>query len=623
MKRITKRVRKDTLGILLILVTGLLMSSCASTQNAAVPTAWQNNINWENYNSAEVTATEHILVQNQTDIIIYDAATGQEIFSDIKEKKGLLGQFGDHIKEEALGGFSTKNNVDIKYWHYTLADSKVLLLFDRSDDEGGIRAIDLESGRELWNNQDLKWNLEEYRNLAEGFTELAAKVSLGSGATVGIASEVLLQTRAIQSMIEEVPDKEAFLFRTADGTLHLIKPETGRSIWQTDQFSSTGVAAIEYLEQGDDLLVAGDMGNLKDVIKTVDTGETVKQLYRIDAETGRVEWTSKYKGREDQVERLAVRDQLALLYFSGGSMEVFNIEEGKRIFGTRDEFGMGDAKVASAVSSTNTLETDQTAMPVIEGHEAYAVNPTGEINSFALDDKVVTKFDLKTGELLWASPVLEKTPDVYDIHLTDTSVIITVPGAGNVVGGSKQPGLYAFEKESGEQSWHFGKQLGKRYVPNMLLTEGHIWTGADNALYEVNMRDGEPDTNHKFDDYDLGNISEIQKTAGNEFALIGSKGIVVLESETPDSLFHGDVDGRVRDWAGNDDRLFIKGEKVLSDRETLYVFDLNNTSLITDFTLSAPGNTVYGNLTSRGFIPVDNFRKVLTIDEHGIKAYRF
>lgn len=621
MKRITKIINRNALGIL-ILLTGFLVSSCASTQKAAVPISWQSNFDWENYSSAEVTDTEHIIIQNQTDILIYDAKTGQKVFSDIKEKKGLLGQFGDHLKEQALGGFSTKNNVEIKYWHYTLSDSKVLLLFDRSDDEGGIRAIDLESGRELWNNQNLKWNLEEYRNLAQGFTELAAKVSLGSGATAGIASKVLLQTRAIQSMIMEVSETDAFLFRTADGNLHLLDPKSGQSLWQTDQFSSTGIAAVKYLNESNDLLVVGDMGNLKDVLKTVDSDETVKQLYRIDVETGYVKWASKYKGREDQIERLELQDQLALLYFSGGSLEFFNADDGNRIFGTRDEFGMRDTKIASTVSSTNTLETDETALPIIDGNEVYAVNPTGEINSFALDDKVLAKFNYQTGELLWTSPVLEKTPDVHDLHLTANSVILTVPGAGNVAGGSKQPGLYAFDKESGNQVWHFGDQLGKKYIPNMLFGDGHIWTGADNSLYEVIIGNGELETNLNFEKYDLGIISEIYKTAGNELALIGSKGMAVVDSETPDSLFYGDIDGRVRNWAGNDDRLLVKGEKVLSKRETLYVFDLNDTKYITDLILTSPGEKVYGNLAARGFMAVDDFRKVLIIDESGIRAYQ-
>ncbi|MEL7832533.1 PQQ-binding-like beta-propeller repeat protein [Fodinibius sp. N2] len=621
MKYLIKRT-DNSLILVLICAVGLFISSCASTQKAGIPISWQNNFDWENYNSAEVTETEHVIVQNKTDILIYDAKTGQEVFSDIKEKKGLLGQFGDHLKEQALGGLSTKNNVEIKYWHYTLPDSKVLLLFDRSDDEGGVRAIDLESGRELWNNQNLQWNLEEYRNLAEGITELAAKVSLGSGATAGIASEVLLQTRAIQSMIMEVPEKDAFLFRTVDGALHLLNSKTGSLLWKTGQFSSTGVAAVQYLKQSDDLLVAGDMGNLKDLIKTIDSNETVKQLHRIDAESGAMKWASKYKGREDQLAYLELRDQLALLYFSGGSLEFFNVKDGTRLFGTRDEFGMGDAKVASAVSSTNTLETVKTAMPVIDGNEVYAINPTGKMNSFALDDKVVTKFNYKTGELLWTSPVLEKTPDVHDIHLTNKSVIITIPGGGNVVGGSKQAGLYAFDKESGKPHWHFGDQLGKKYIPNMLPVESHIWTGGDNALYKLNMENGELITDHQFDEYDLGNISVIQKTARNELALIGSKGMGLLDSEMPDSVYYGDIDGRVRDWVGNDSRLLIKGEKVLSSRETLYVFDLNDNTLITDLTLTFPSKKVYGDLAARGYIAVDNFRKVLTINENGIKAFQ-
>ena len=136
------------------------------------------------------------------------------------------------------------------------------------------------------------------------------------------------------------------------------------------------------------------------------------------------------------------------------------------------------------------------------------------------------------------------------------------------------------------------------------------------------MGDGELIGSHKFDEYDLGNISELKKTSGNEFVLIGSKGMAVLNSETPDSLFHGDIDGRVRDWIGNDRRLLVKGEKVLSSRETLHVFDLNETILLTDFTLTSPDKKVYGDLMAHGFVPIDDFKKVITIDEGGIRVYQ-
>lgn len=69
-------------------------------------------------------------------------------------------------------------------------------------------------------------------------------------------------------------------------------------------------------------------------------------------------------------------------------------------------------------------------------------------------------------------------------------------------------------------------------------------------------------------------------------------------------------------------RIFVKSEKVLSSREKLYVFDLDSTKLITDFTLKEPDKNIYGDLYVRGFMPVDDFRKVLIIDEGGIRAYQ-
>ncbi len=621
MKKVAKGAKKNTIAIgVLVFTVGLLISSCASTKKASVPSAWSSSFNWDNYNSAEVTSTDHVIIQNETDIVVLDGKTGKVVYKDIKEKKGLLAQFGDQIKEQALSGISG-NDVDIKYWHLTLPESGVLLLFDRSTDYGDVISIDLETGRKLWQKRHLSWNLNKYEDIAGGIVDLASKVSLGGAAATGIASEVLLQTRAIESMIEEVPEKQAFLFRTADGVLHMIDSKRGGSLWQNSDISSTGLGAVKYLKDSDDLLIAGDMGNMKDIIKSIDSEETLKQLYRIDAETGNVIWSTKYKGREDQVDKVFVKDQLALLYFTGGSLELFEMESGERIFGTRDSFGMGTARLASTVSSQNTMETTETAMPILDRELVYAVNPTGEVNKFALDDKVITKFDSRTGDLVWKTKPLEKTIDITDMFVRDELVIILIPGAGNVVGGAKSPGLYAFDKDTGEQLWYFGdQQLGKNYKPNFILKDDEILTGGGDILYRIDLQNGSVISEYQFGEFGLGNIEEIKEISGDKYLIVGTKGVILSDNEgTP--LFHETLDGRMVSWQMNDRQLIAKSQKVLSKKESLSAFDISDQKLITNFTLTGPGDFVYGNLAQQGYIPIAELSQVITIQSNGITSY--
>lgn len=595
---------------------------CASTKQAALPTAWRTSINWDNYSSAEFTATEDVILQNETDIYVRDGATGKVLFKDIKESKGFFGQLGDQVKSQALGGLASKDKVEFKYWTLTLPESQTLLLFDRSTDAGEIRSIDLQSGGELWNSSLLQWNLKKYRDTAGELVDLASRISIASGAAAGLASEVLLESRAVRSMISEVPGKNAFLFKTTDGHLHMVNAKTGDSIWQTDQVPSTGLAAVKYLPDSDELLVIGDMGGLKDIIKSADANNTMKQVYRIDASDGAIRWASKYQGRESQVDHILKTNNKVLVYFTGGSLEFFDYLSGKRLFGTRDDMAIGTTKVASAVSKTNTMETEQTAMPILEGNAVYAINPTGDVNAMALDDKQLVKYNSQTGDVIWKSPVLEKTVDVRQMTVTDNWVIVQIPGAGNVVGGAKESGVYAFNKSTGEEAWNFSEPISKSYAANILYRDADLLTGDGDILYQLRLADGSLESKKSFEDTDLGDISAIQALSDTVLSVVGSGGFALLDSRELTPIYQGAVRGRMSSHYASDRMLLAKSKKLLSQTPSLAAFDLNHRKEIAGFSLTNIKGKLYGNLATEGYFPIDDMTRVLTINDSGITTYK-
>lgn len=612
---------KNSLHLIILGLGMAILSSCASTKKATIPTAWSTNVNWENFSSVDLTATEDLIIQNETDIYIRDGKTGKVIYKDVEERKGFFGQLGDQMKEQALGGLASDKDIPMKYWHVTLPESETVLLFDRSSDQEEIRSIDLRTGEELWKARWLTWSLEKYRDLSDGVVSLASKVSLGGAATAGIASEVLLQSRAVNSMIREVPEKQAFLFKTADGILHLVDAKKGNSIWQTSEVSSTGLASVAYLEDTDDLLIVGDMGGLKDIIKSSDESETLKQVYRIDAANGEVRWATKYKGRESQVNHISQVGDRVLVYFEGGSLEFFDYEDGERLFGTRDDMAMGTTRLASAVSSTNTMETQYTAMPIVAGDAVYAVNPTGDVNALALDDKQLVKFNYETGEVIWKGPVLEKTVDVRNMTVTDKFVIIQIPGAGNVVGGSKESGIYAFDKETGEEAWNFSEPISKKFAADIIYRDSDLLIGDGENLYQLNLEDGKVKAQQSYEEIGLGDISGIKELSDDRLALVGSGGFAVVNGSDLMPIYNGTVSGRMSTHYVTDDRLLAKSKKLLSKTPSLSAFDLKMQSKLTDFTLSEVEGKLYGNLASAGYMPINNMTQVLTITDSGIVSY--
>lgn len=606
----------------LFFIAIILMAGCSTTKQATVPTSWKTYVNWADYNSAEVTSTDHVIVQNETDILMWDGETGQVLMEEV-EDKGMFAELGSQLKESALGPLSSKNDVGIKYWHRTLPGSQTLLLFDRSTDAGTIRSIDLQTGKDLWSSEELPWNVEKFRDETNFAVRKLADISLGAAAVTGLSAALLMQNRAVESIVKEIPQRNAFLFRTLDGVLHMIDSRNGDIIWQNEDVSSTGMATIQYLEETDEVLIAGDMAGLKDIFQSADAEETMKQIYRINAEDGEIIWETKYKGREDQIADIKKEDDKVLLYFTGGSLEFFDFEDGTRKFGTRDEMGMGVTKFASAVTGQNsTLETVLTSMPIIEGNMVYAVNPTGEVNAFALDNKQLVKYNYETGEEIWKSPVLEKAVDVRNMTVTDKLVIVTIPGAGNVVGGTKDPGVYAFDKETGDIAWQFTDPFSKNYSSNVVYGSTDLVTGDGNLVYRIDMADGEVITEQSFEEPDIGDISVVRELPGDTtMAVVGSKGVSVIRNEDFSPVYNAMVDGQISSHQLND-KLFIgRASKTLSKTSEFYAFDLRNQQSVANFTLGSVEGQVYGNLALQGYMPVNQMQQVLTIDNSGITSY--
>lgn len=613
--------RYQITGSLWVIFAFLMISSCVATKEAAVPSAWESAVDWGSYNSAEVTPSDNIILQNDTDIIVRNGENGHVILKEI-EHKGMFAQFASDIKEQTLGPLSKKNNVHIKYWHRSLPASHTLLLFDRSTDDGTIRSIDSRTGDQLWTSKDLAWNLEKFKDEANYVVDLAAKVSFGSAVGSGIASSILLQNRAIKSMVKEIPQKNAFLFKTVDGALSMIDSRSGRIIWQSRDVSSTGLASVKYLADSDELLIAGDMGGLKDIIKSSDAEETMKQVYRIDANDGNVIWSTKYKGRESQIDDIVKKDKEVLLYFTGGSLEFFDYSDGTRQFGTRDNMKMGTARFASAISSENTMETSLTSMPIIEGNTVYAINPTGKVHAASLDNKQLVKYNYQTGKVIWKSPVLEKAVDVRNMKSTDKLIIISIPGAGNMLGGAKHAGIYAFDKKTGKQAWQFTEPISKKYYSNILYRSSDLLTGDGNTIYRLNAADGKLIAKKAFKDPDIGSINHIRVMPGDtSLCALGSKGVSIINSDDLTPVYSTTVSGHISSDYVNDNIYVGASSKLLSTKGTFFAFGFPELNKIANFTLQKPDAKLFGNLDEEGYLPINDMRQVVVMNSTGLTAY--
>lgn len=612
------------------LLLGMLMvlSSCAMTKKASIPSAWEKNINWQNFNSAEVTETDHTIIQNEEEIMVVSGSDGKSTYKELKESEGVFGSIGSAFKESLQNPLGADNDVAIKYWHVTLPETQTLLLFDRSKDEGEIISINLETGEIQWTSTEMPWNLERYADEVGIAVELLAESSLAAGALAGIASNVLLQSRAIQSMTAEVPGKDAFLFRMLNGKLSLVDSNTGDIQWSTEEFESSGIGALTYFSDSDEILIAGDMGNMKDVIKSADAEISMKKIYLIDGSTGELKWKANYNGREDATRNFVIREDEIILYFAGGFAEVFNYDDGTPMFRTIDDNLVGLRKATGAAfgeGEGNVLATRETADPVFEDSFVYAVNA---VNTHAVGypDKQLFKYDYKTGETMWESPVLAHAPDVRDMHITDELVIVRVSmGApddamgkrGAVVGGVLDYGFYAYDKETGEQVWTYSEPFVK-HVTNVIYGDNVAWAGGGGTVYKFRLDNGELIQKKSLD---TGTLFMLHERVDNQLFARGWQGFAMLSMDSLKTGYTSGISGRLESYNISDRFYTVRSGKIISEKETIEVFDLIKEEQITEFTVAELEFGLYGGLDDDGYKRFSSPEQLLTITNNGLKSY--
>lgn len=608
-------------GIILVCLA-LLLQNCASTNEATIPRGWTYNLNWENYNSAESTKSDYLIVQSKEDMVLLDGNNGRIVVDDIRERGGFFSEIGRDFKEQVKEDLLVSQRVNIKYFHKELPQLGTILLFNQVEKGDQVQSYDLKTGEEKWSSTSYVWNLDKYEDIAN----IAINEIMGGNLGAKGMSAVALQTRLIQSMIQEVPEKDAFLFRTVE-KLYLINHETGEVLWENEAMAGTGIAAVNYLPQSNEFLIASSMSGLRDVLENVNEERELKQLILVDANTGDLLWKSEYQGRSEQVKSIAVKNDKVHLNFNGGSMEIFNFSDGERIWGTRDGSLEGNTKLASFSGDYNLMETIETSAPQLDGEYLYAVNPKN-VKAVGLPDKQLQKFDYATGEVLWDIE-LEKTTDIRDMLLRDDNVIVrlssqlpdTMSGnVSNIIGGVKDLGFYAFNQEDGTLNWQLSEPF-KNHVSNVVYEENKAWAAGGESLYKFSLDDGTVLADSSYEDYELGEIKYMHES-GDKLVLVGFKGMAIVDKEDLTMLFSESPDGRLASYEINDRFLIVKMRRLLSGKENIYVYNLTGSSPITNFTLTPPEKNIGGVLGSKGYYPTNDFKQLITITERGIESYK-
>lgn len=614
----TKRV--CILGVC-VLFTISIFNSCASTKTASVPRGWSYSVDWDSFNAAQLTPTDHILVQNKENMVMLDGNNGHVVDEDFRKQGGFLSQIKHDFKEQIKEKTLVSQRVNTKYFFKEMPKLNTVLLFNRIDGKNTISSVDMTSGKKNWESDTYQWNLNGYKDAAN---IIANKEGILGG---DAASQLAFQTRLVQRMVYAVPEMDAFLFRSVK-KLYLIDAKTGNVRWSTNKIDGTGIAAVKYLADSNQLLMATSMAGLKDVLKNATDTKSLKQLVLLNRDTGKIAWKTNYRGRSEQVANIKIRNNLVLLNFHGGAAEYFLLKDGRRIFGTRDNALEGTTKMASATGvKFNMYETYETAMPRINKGSVYAVSPK-TAKAFGIPDKELQKFDLKTGKLIW-SRTFEHALDIRDMIFVGNDVIVrfSQPGpdlmagkVGNIVGKKMPLGFYAFSRKDGKLDWKLTDPFEK-HVTNVIYGDNKAWAAGGETVYKFGLDDGHIIADSSLADKEVG-IARHLYDAGDNIVYLGDEGMAIFNKADLHTIYSDTPKGHLDDFDINNRVLVMQLSPRLSTKREIDVYNLVTPKKITSFTIESPKKEILGKLGDRGFFTTKDFKQVVTLNETGLTSYK-
>jgi len=614
--------RKRWIAGSLFLIIAFIMSSCVATKKASIPSDWSYDLNWDGYNTVQLSPSDHILIQDRENMLMLDGNNGHVVDKDIRKKGGLFSEIGHDMKVQMEKSTLQSQRIHAKYFYKELTGLNTMLLFNRLEEKNTISSIDLTTGKKNWENNDYRWNLNDYKDVAN----IILKQHGVGDQRANDETRISFRARRVKSMIQAVPEKNAFLFRSVN-KLYFIDNKSGKVLWSTKDVDGTGIGAVLYLPDSNQILMAMSMAGLKDLLKEASDDQSMKQLILLNAKTGKIAWKSEYKGRSEQVNDIQRRKNLVLLNFKGGSTEFFHFNDGSRIFGTRDEGLEGDTKLASSASKFNLYETPETAMPQIKAGSVYAVNPKTS-KAVGIPDKMIQKFDLKTGDEIW-SHTLKNTLDIRDMLFRGNNLIVrlSAPGSDKValkasqyVGKKKPLGFYAFSQKNGKLDWKLTKPFEK-HVTNVIYGDNEAWAAGGETLYKFSLRDGHIIADSSLSEKGVGIARRIYDD-GNKIVYFGAKGMAVLSKDSLKTLYYDTPKGHLGHVNISNRFLVMEMSPLLSQKSEIDTYNLSSLSKIASFSLQPPDKKLLGRLGVDGFFTTDDFKQIVTLTESGIKSYK-
>lgn len=540
----------------LVVVLILAVIQACSTSEPLIPDMdpdWQSDIPVESMGTAFfMEESERIVVGNDNDIYILDLNTGQvieqfdqhfwqrilpdttvtvmgedeekyqynpddgtvthkETGEEVSDYSETLGdEFAENIQESVL---PFEGVIADAYTLIPHESSNRMMLFDYRFFNESITALDIDTGDPTWQTWDHQFSMGKYSDLmALAHNTLAhagAQAFGGEAQTLTDRDMRRNQVSFMNTIFYEVPDSDYFIFKTFDG-LVLYDAAEGEQIWHVEEFDGAGLAGVEYLPNGDFVVLSSDSDFIGGSVLDVDIADEY-HLARISAE-GEVRWMVEHNA--SHTEDLFVSDDHVIV--DASPTEVFDIENGDKLWESDAEYRMHRPYNILVTDNRMFVAGDLEHQYVTVGHRGW-----------------IWEFDLDTGEVLWKT---EETRTVFEQPILVDDVLI-VSGDGTYFGGNG--GVVGIDVNSGEElwktpemaafGWHGFVQEGVYYghkVTKPFIYEDIVYAAGPDNIYAMDLNTGELIFEDEHDAHGTGGNNGELVMYGDKIILVGLDAIV-------------------------------------------------------------------------------------------------
>ncbi|WP_406672301.1 PQQ-binding-like beta-propeller repeat protein, partial [Natronospira sp.] len=452
----------------------------------------------------------YVVIGDDRDVRIIDGDSGRIITT-------LGDDFWQRLaRHSRIAGVSLSEFMADSYRMTILDEARVMLLFDYRLDDEIVTAIDLDSGRELWRNDQLAFSLEKY-----GIAIRAAGRAAGQALGRLLGADHQEETREdrlhrqheyFSRLVIADPNGEDFLFKTYHG-LFAINARSGQMRWHLPEFSGAGLGDVIELPDGDRLIMGGG-SNLMAV--NVASNHHIARV----SPSGDVRWMSEYSG--SRVAGMQVAEQRVIV--DASPLEVFDLESGRKLWEVEIE----------------RSPVERPAPIVADGHLYHATTSIRE-GSRLIQTRVpfrISKYELDSGRKIWRTD----NSDTTFTHIKLAGDRILASGFGDLFDGNG--GLAAFTRADGRLDWS-SPEFGRR---GMLSTGLHataprlsgerVFIAGPEHLYAFQLEDGRLLFAGNLDDADVGGIHNLI-LHGDTAVVVGRGGAAGFSQRDGRLLFAG------------------------------------------------------------------------------------